>query len=157
MNKSGVSEAEAEGTARPPRCDTCGGHHEPDSPDARVDWAGYEFTPPFRCMCCGKDICAQQFAFGRACGTCDIGACQTDNAAFRKEAVHDRPSWAGKGVFSTIVEFAAAVGAESITCAEVRECGRIKSLQSRDWPADSFFADAVIETCKRCREEKRSA
>ncbi|MBA7637563.1 hypothetical protein ES703_45208 [subsurface metagenome] len=74
-------------------CPACGGTHDPDSDDAYVDYEGYRFRKPFKCMCCGKGICARQFAYGRCCGPCDMGACQTGNRAFRLSAVHERPEW----------------------------------------------------------------
>lgn len=63
-------------------CRGCGGSHEPDSPDCWMDFeSGLDrvlrrFRPPFLCLCCGKEICARQFAFGRCCGYCDTGHCQ---------------------------------------------------------------------------------
>ena len=36
-----------------PLCPYCGGHHAPDQP-TYVDYEGYRFKPPFKCMCCGK-------------------------------------------------------------------------------------------------------
>ena len=97
-------------------CPACGGTHEPDSDDVYVDYDGYRFRKPFKCMCCGKEICARQFAFGRCCGPCDIGACQTGNRAFRLSAAHELPSWGGLyDRQATMEKFAAAVGAEKIT------------------------------------------
>ena len=57
-------------------CEYCGGHHPVNSPDCYVDFMGKRYRPPFKCLCCGKIICGQQFAFGRCCGVCDTGACQ---------------------------------------------------------------------------------
>lgn len=74
-------------------CEACGGHHNPDPPDTWVDFRGYRFKPPFLCMCCGKVICARQFAWGRCCGACDMGACQRGNHSFRASAVHSPPAW----------------------------------------------------------------
>ena len=74
-------------------CLTCGGFHEPDSSDCWVEFRGYRFHPPFKCMCCGKEICARQFAFGRCCGVCDTGACQSGNRAFQPQFAHPLPSW----------------------------------------------------------------
>jgi len=95
-------------------CLTCGGEHEPDSPDCWVDFRGYRFHPPFRCMCCGEEICARQFAFGRCCGACDVGACQTNNRAYRKEAVHDHPNWWSYDAQESFQKFVQAVGAEPL-------------------------------------------
>lgn len=92
-------------------CLSCGGYHEPDSPDSWVDFRGYRFKPPFYCMCCGKVICARQFAYGRCCGPCDMGACQYGNRAFRRSAVHDTPAWGrnnGEEGFLKFVEFTKA-------------------------------------------------
>jgi hypothetical protein len=57
--------------------------------DAWVEWEGWRFTAPFRCMCCGVETSAEQFAYGRSCGTCDTGICQRDTTY-----MHDRPAWA---------------------------------------------------------------
>lgn len=93
-------------------CYACGGEHEPDPPDCWVDFRGYRFHPPFKCMCCGKEICARQFAFGRCCGPCDMGACQTNNRAFPKSAVHDHPSWWGYDGNESFRQFVQTVGAQ---------------------------------------------
>ena len=74
-------------------CLACGGEHEPDPDSTYVDFRGYRFKKPFLCICCGKEICARQFAFGRACGSCDMGACQTENKFFQIAAVHVHPAW----------------------------------------------------------------
>ncbi len=74
-------------------CLACYGKHELDTDETWVDYGGYRFHKPFRCMCCGKEICARQFAYGRSCGSCDIGACQTGNRSFDLKAVHECPSW----------------------------------------------------------------
>ena len=58
-----------------PHCTLCAGFHAPDQPGARVDFKGRRYRPPFACLCCGKAICAPQFAFGRACAFCDTGRC----------------------------------------------------------------------------------
>ena len=96
-----------------PLCPACGGHHEPDSDQTYVDYEGYRFRKPFRCMCCGKEICALQFAFGRCCPPCDIGACDTGNRAFRISAVHAHPPWWDQTGITT-KRFAEAVGAVPI-------------------------------------------
>ncbi len=61
-------------------CKGCGGHHGPDPPEVFVDfeWRNElrRFHVPFHCLCCGIEICASQFAWGRCCGHCDTGACQ---------------------------------------------------------------------------------
>ena len=57
-------------------CIHCYTEHEPDVPDSFVDWNNHRFKPPFHCLCCGKEICGRQFAFGRACAFCDTGECQ---------------------------------------------------------------------------------
>jgi hypothetical protein len=49
--------------------------HEPD-PSACVEEAGGQrFLRPFRCACCGAEVCARQFAYGKMCGPCDTGQC----------------------------------------------------------------------------------
>lgn len=70
------------------RCPHCFGDHDPDECDYWVEFNGERFTPPFRCLCCGKETCARQFAWGRACGLCDTGACQTGSKNFRPEYAH---------------------------------------------------------------------
>ena len=54
----------------------CGGLHSADPPTTFVVFKGRVYRPPFVCLCCGKLICARQFAFGRACGYCDTGKCE---------------------------------------------------------------------------------
>lgn len=94
-------------------CPTCWGSHEPDSPDIRVGpIQGWIFKASFRCMCCGKEICARQFAFGRACGICDVGVCQPNNRAYREEAAHEKPEWWRSLGQEMIDAFAEVVGAE---------------------------------------------
>jgi len=44
-----------------------------------VDFKGWRFTPPFRCLCCGREIDVQQFCYGRYCGICDTGKCRNHN------------------------------------------------------------------------------
>lgn len=74
-------------------CLACGGKHDPDPPDSYVIFEGYKFTPPFYCICCGKEICGRQFAFGRCCGPCDMGACDINNRVYDVRATHSHPSW----------------------------------------------------------------
>jgi len=74
-------------------CLGCGGEHEPDPADAYVIFRGYKFSPPFYCICCGKEICGRQFAFGRCCGACDMGACDINSRVYSLSAVHGHPSW----------------------------------------------------------------
>lgn len=76
-----------------PFCSACGGHHDEDSDNSWVDFRNYRFRKPFRCICCGKEICMRQFAFGRACGPCDVGACDIHNRAYNIKAVHTHPVW----------------------------------------------------------------
>ena len=74
-------------------CYACAGEHEADPPDAWVEFRGRRFSSPFLCMCCGREICARQWAFGRCCGTCDVGACESGNRAFLMRAAHEHPPW----------------------------------------------------------------
>jgi hypothetical protein len=93
-------------------CHACGGEHEPDPPDSWVDFRGYRFKPPFLCMCCGKVICGRQFAFGRCCGPCDMGACQMVNTAYQGLAAHPTPPWGqhnGEVDFRKFVEYVEAI------------------------------------------------
>jgi len=91
---------------------SCGGYHKPDQQDTWVDYEGWRFHPPFKCMCCGKEICARQFAYGRCCGSCDIGACNPKNMAYRVSAVHPYPAWYAPSLKRNeqINEFAIALG-----------------------------------------------
>ena len=76
------------------RCKHCLGQHEPDRPEAWVNYRGFIFRPPFRCMCCGNETCVRQWAYGRTCGPCDTGSCQ--NSPIRKATWrHDQPPWRG--------------------------------------------------------------
>jgi len=95
-------------------CEACGGHHEPDPPDSWVDFRGYRFKPPFLCMCCGKVICARQFAYGRCCGPCDMGACEHGNRTFRKSAVHPPPPWGRQSGMAGFVAFLDYTGATNV-------------------------------------------
>lgn len=74
-------------------CLGCGGAHPPDSPSVWLRYDGWEFSAPFKCMCCGRVICIRQFAFGRACGSCDMGACDPHNRSYRLGATHEHPAW----------------------------------------------------------------
>lgn len=65
-------------------CIHCFADHEPNPPDSYVDFNRKRYIPPFKCMCCGKEICGQQFAFGRCCGICDTGACQKYKECFHE-------------------------------------------------------------------------
>jgi hypothetical protein len=49
--------------------------HEELPADGHFDFKGYRFKAPFHCMCCGKEVCWKQWAYGRYCATCDTGIC----------------------------------------------------------------------------------
>ena len=83
----------AKETTEKPLCTGCWGHHDEDPDDSWVDFRNYRFRKPFRCICCGKEICGRQFAFGRCCGACDVGACDSNNRVFDVRAVHEHPEW----------------------------------------------------------------
>ena len=87
----------------------CGGNHEPDPQDSYVDFRGYRYFPPFICFCCGMTICGRQFAYGRAGGLCDTGACQTD-----LQRSHARPEWYHPHGPSMLENFAKHVQAEEL-------------------------------------------
>lgn len=70
-----------------PVCRSCYGHHAPDGNEIYVVFRGEKITPPFFCLCCGKQICARQFAYGRMCGVCDTGSCQTDPQYYHLEDI----------------------------------------------------------------------
>ena len=42
-----------------------------------ADFKGKRFYPPFKCLCCGKEVDVKQFCYGRTCAYCDMGKCQT--------------------------------------------------------------------------------
>ena len=60
--------------------------HEPDPPEVIIRFREYDYTAPFFCFCCGIQICARQFAYGRNCGYCDTGQCERDRMAPAPEA-----------------------------------------------------------------------
>ena len=119
-------------------CSTCGRVHEPDNDEAYVDYEGYRFHKPFRCMCCGKKICALQFAFCRCCAACDMGACDSKNKAFKMSAVHPHPTWYAPILKrdEQIREFAIAVNASQMQVNKMenktmpKQDDKIKSDQS---------------------------
>ena len=41
-----------------------------------VVFKGKKFYPPYKCLCCGKEVSVKQFCFGRVCAYCDLGKCQ---------------------------------------------------------------------------------
>jgi hypothetical protein len=47
--------------------------------DLYVDFKGWRFRAPFRCLCCGQVVSIEQFCYGRYCGICDSGKCQHEN------------------------------------------------------------------------------
>src|SRR5271168_4478173 len=51
-------------------------HQKPPS-DIFFIYKGWKFTAPFHCMYCGIEVCYKQWAFGRACGGCDVGNSHT--------------------------------------------------------------------------------
>ncbi len=76
-----VFELEMHGETRP---DLLPGYSEDDR-KAWVDFKGWRFRAPWRCMCCGKAISLRQFCFGRCCGPCDCGQCR-DHSTNRRES-----------------------------------------------------------------------
>lgn len=70
------------------RCAFCSGEHEPCPADASVMFNGKKYTYPFHCLCCGREVCMQQFGYGRTCGPCDMGACDPQNKSFDKKYAH---------------------------------------------------------------------
>ncbi len=49
-----------------------------------VDFKGKRFYPPFKCLCCGKEIPIKQFCYGRLCPFCDCGNCCHGNVGYDK-------------------------------------------------------------------------
>lgn len=45
------------------------------------------FYPPYKCLCCGKEISLEQFCWGRLCAYCDLGKC---GGGFSYEKGHGR-------------------------------------------------------------------
>lgn len=80
-----------------PTCPHCLGDHGEDPPGVWVRFVDRQFTAPFRCLCCGTETCALQFAYGRLCARCDTGACQSGNRAYRPEYAH--APWAGRDAY----------------------------------------------------------
>lgn len=76
-------------TAEHPECRLCSfAIHAPMPLDIMFrDYKGWNFSPPFVCMCCGKEICFTQWAYGRSCGPCDTGACQKKRLHARMDVV----------------------------------------------------------------------
>ena len=80
-------------TAEHPACPGCLGYlHSPSPPDLHFDFKGWRFRAPFHCMCCGKEVCFRQWAFGRSCGACDTGICMRDNLHPRSHKVFCGPN-----------------------------------------------------------------
>ena len=74
-------------------CIGCGGEHRPDPADCYIDFRGIRFKPPFYCLCCGIQICAAQFSWGRLCGRCDMGKCnRRHHPATATLEAQDRPA-----------------------------------------------------------------
>ncbi len=48
-----------------------------------VVFKGKKFYPPYKCLCCGKEISEEQFCYGRCCAYCDLGRCQS-NGGYEK-------------------------------------------------------------------------
>ena len=45
-----------------------------------IKWVVFKdkiWVEPFHCFCCGKEVSIEQFCFGRTCGYCDCGRCQS--------------------------------------------------------------------------------
>ena len=75
-------------------CNHCLGDHEPDTDDVFVEARGVRFTRPFRCICCGVEICGEQFAWGRMCGVCDSGTCEYKPLSGQRALFpHAPPAW----------------------------------------------------------------
>ena len=90
------------------------GDHRPDPPSSWVEFNGYRFHPPFKCMCCGKEICARQFAYGRACGICDMGACNPNNKVYDVRYAHPHPEWWSQNGGKLFEDFVKAMQAQEI-------------------------------------------
>lgn len=50
--------------------------------DVYMDFKGWRFRAPFRCMKCGCLVTARQWAFSRSCGPCDCGSAPTGRGVF---------------------------------------------------------------------------
>lgn len=61
--------------------------------DIYLDYRGHRFRPPFLCMCCGKEVSQEQWAFGRTCALCDTGKCQSTHPRFHPRFAHEHPTW----------------------------------------------------------------
>jgi hypothetical protein len=76
----------------PKHCADCNTIHVPDNEGSWVEWNGVRQMFPFYCACCKKEICAQQYAYGRQCGYCDTGLCKGQHFAdpFTEAVMRDR-------------------------------------------------------------------
>ena len=72
-------------------CEGCGGFHKPDPPNYLIGFKGHRYTPPFYCLCCGIQICARQFTYGRLCGYCDTGECHKTGEHPRLQGLVGQP------------------------------------------------------------------
>jgi len=50
--------------------------------NAYVDFKGYRFSSPFRCLNCGREIGLRQFCFSRLCGGCDCSEARNRHGCF---------------------------------------------------------------------------
>jgi hypothetical protein len=71
-------------------CPHCWGNHQPDNDQCWVEFNGKRFAPPFLCLCCGKETCMRQFAYGRTCAPCDTGSCNTASRNYIPQNAHGR-------------------------------------------------------------------
>lgn len=67
----------------------------PASATLSIEFDGKKYYPPFHCLCCGKEVSAEQFAYGRCCGPCDMGACDPANRAYNPIYAHPRRAHLG--------------------------------------------------------------
>ena len=91
------------------RCWCCGGVVEKEP--LWVEAYNYRYTSPFYCLCCGREICGNQFSYGAACAWCDMGKCNRET----DEPTHEHPSWwerygfdSKKATWDRFAEFAGA-------------------------------------------------
>lgn len=89
-----------------------------------VEYEGVRFLPPFLCMCCGVEVEVRQWAYGRACGKCDTGICQSWHNGYRLEYAHEHPPWKvrlGTSRADGIAQFLEFVTHEPILVTETRD------------------------------------
>lgn len=80
---------------------------------------GLVFVYPFICLCCGVQITANQWGFGRACGACDCGR--------GGECCSLKTRWQSKDVHPHVMRF---IDGEIVQI-DVRDMMKLRHLRQR--------------------------